>query len=153
MEMNLEIKKRQAYFVIGILIIVLVAVVVNASVNKAQAWHSGNQIEVSIAGSTKSLQEAINNGDFVDTFSAGLSCAIAYGTIPDYGGERGAEITVDCPAGYIVTGGGAHFISSDKGPDLRTEPIKDSEGKLTKWTCVQSESMGGECYAICCKIN
>jgi hypothetical protein len=157
--MQLQIKKRQAYFIIGFLLIVLVAVIANAAVSmgvdKTKGWHSGRQIEVDISGTTKSLQEAIDAGDFTDNFFAGLNCEIVPGTIPDkdgVSGPKGDAITnIKCPAGKIVTGGGAQFNSNDGGPDLRTEPIEVGE-EITEWECHQSESNGGMCYAICCGI-
>ena len=64
-EIKINLSKRWLYtlIVIGILAIIGVGVYAVA-VDKDEAWHDESQVEVIIGSTTKSLQDAIDDGDF-----------------------------------------------------------------------------------------
>ena len=87
MKININISNRGVYTFIAVMLILVVAGIAYAATDKSGAWHSSNTIEVSVDGNTKSLQEAIDAGDF----SAGI------GTI------EAKWFQDTCPAGWVDT--------------------------------------------------
>ena len=67
MKITLNIEKRFAYVVIGVLIVVLGALIVysyNSGGPASFVGHSSEEIDVNISGTLKTLQQAIDDGDF-----------------------------------------------------------------------------------------
>jgi len=61
---QINLSNKTFYTFLSVIAIILLGVGVYASVDKTGAWHSSDDIEVSIDGAYKSLQEAIDAGDF-----------------------------------------------------------------------------------------
>ena len=88
--LSVNFTNRWLYTFIALGILITVSVGVFAAVNKAGAYHDSQTIEVTINGVTKSLQEAINEGDLArDTrCDAEGVCSTVYADAVSIGGVR-----------------------------------------------------------------
>ena len=59
-------KKKEVYFILGFILLITSILVINAFVDKDKAWHSADEILVTVDGFTMTLQEAITDNVFVD---------------------------------------------------------------------------------------
>lgn len=75
MKLEVNIEKRYAYILIGLLVLIGGFFVIGAAVDKSVAYHDASSVEVNIGGTTKSLQDAITAGDIG---GAGLQCPAGY---------------------------------------------------------------------------
>ena len=91
--MKIQFEKRDlSWVLLGML--VLSGIFVFASVDKTKAWHSASDVEVNVNGQVKSLQEAINSGDFSNGDGGNASR-----DVPDTIG--GLLMTLESPHGSV----------------------------------------------------
>jgi len=65
--MEINLKKKYIYTIIGLLVLLIGIFIVNAAVDvdKTKAWHSANDVLVSVGDFEGSLQQAIDGGHFI----------------------------------------------------------------------------------------
>ncbi len=64
-EVHFHLTNKWLYTFIALGILIILAVGVYAATTKTGGWHSSSEVEVTVAGVTKSLQEAINDGSLI----------------------------------------------------------------------------------------
>ena len=109
-QINIKFSNKAFYTVIALLILATGFFIVNAAVDKNDAWHSASQVEVNANG-LKTLQEAIDDGSFGGSVPSGAVMAFDLDT---------------CPAGWteLATAKGKVIVGLDTGDsdfDLRGE--------------------------------
>ena len=129
------------------MIVFLVGVGVVISMNpssKVNPGHDSTEVMVNVKGKDKTLQQAIDDGDFMNN----LECII----LEKF--ERGHWkcITNPCPDGYNLTGGGywqeTGYVDSNQDTIASLPRRSDNRGwevKVKKHTKIR-------CYAICCRV-
>ena len=122
---SVNLTNRWLYTFIALGILIVVSVGVFAAVNKAGAYHDSQTIEVTINGVTKSLQEAINEGDLArDTRCDGSgNCNAVYANDLYLDGvrlESWPESQIVCPDGTSLILG---YLSEIRGDTYGTPTI------------------------------
>jgi ABC-type enterochelin transport system substrate-binding protein len=79
--MRIVITMQKSHFIAAVALLALLsAVIVLAAVDKTRAWHSGDAVEVSVNGTVKSLQQALDDG----TMPAGFAREADHAALADY---------------------------------------------------------------------
>jgi len=101
MKLVVNIEKRYAYVILGLLIILIGVVAVNAYIYAVpNPGHGADQVLISINGYEKTLQQAIDSGDFTpQTNNVNCNFEGRY-IIHDYG--NGNDFGYICQSGKVV---------------------------------------------------
>jgi hypothetical protein len=68
--MRIVLRMERRHFLLALLVLAAIsAVIVFAAVDKSRAWHTGDAVEVSVAGTVMSLQQALDNGSIPAAFA------------------------------------------------------------------------------------
>lgn len=62
----MNVKKRSIYTIIGLLILIIGIVTINAVVDKTKDWHDSSDILITVDGFNMTLQEAVNDNVFIE---------------------------------------------------------------------------------------
>jgi len=97
---TINIKKKQL-FIISLIVVFLVGVSFVfaydwSSGNPSIMGHTSNEVDVRIDGNTKSLQQAIDDGDIGGGTISFTQCQVIRGKC------EGGNIAVECPAGKVM---------------------------------------------------
>ena len=118
--MEITLRKKHIYVIIGLLILFLGIFIINAAVIKTKAWHSANDILVTISGYTMTLQEAIDNNVFIDGATQSYTTEIPD---PGHGADKiwvsvdGSEMTLQNAISTIgLCGSSSHSYTGSINP-------------------------------------